>query len=158
MPERSGPPEFGHCTPDPSYGWTIETLRVYNEALRREHEKFETERDRRYGEVKVEQEKAIKIKETADLAALELAREIQTYKDEQHNGVLEQLKEERGTYATKDDLAGAVEKIGETIKPLADTQNRESGGRTEVIGFQNRQIALVGVIATVVYLLVHYHP
>jgi hypothetical protein len=85
--------------------------RRHIEALRAQDLRFEQERDRRYSEVKEEQEKAIKIKETADLAALELAREIQTYKDEKANELREQISSERGLYATKDDLAGAIEKV-----------------------------------------------
>src|SRR5687767_6417131 len=50
--------------------------------LREADFRFAEERDRRYAEVATEREKALKIKETADLAALGLAREIQTYKDE----------------------------------------------------------------------------
>jgi hypothetical protein len=46
---------------------------------------LDNERDRRYAEVNVEREKALKIKETADSEALKLARDIQTYKDEKSN-------------------------------------------------------------------------
>jgi hypothetical protein len=91
--------------------WTVETLRVYHEALRAAEEKFQVERDRRYKEVKEEQEKALKIKETADLAALGLAREIQTYKDEKANELREQINKERNLYVTQDALAGAVREI-----------------------------------------------
>ena len=68
------------------------------------NERFQQERDRRYAEVNIEREKALKIKETADLAALQLAREIQTYKDEKANELREQINSERGLYATNRDL------------------------------------------------------
>lgn len=74
-------------------------------AIRKCDKAFAKERDRRYAEVNVEKEKALKIKEAADLAALQLAREIQTYKDEKANELREQINAERGLYATKDDLA-----------------------------------------------------
>ena len=60
--------------------------------------------DQRYKEVNIEREKALKIKETADLAALQLAREIQTYKDEKANELREQINSERGLYATNKDI------------------------------------------------------
>ena len=46
-------------------GWTIDAYVSHNEALREAEEKFQAERDRRYAEVREEQEKAIKIKEQA---------------------------------------------------------------------------------------------
>lgn len=92
-------------------GWTVETLHAYYEALRVADERFDRERDRRYAEVATEREKALTIKETADLAALELAREIQTYKDEKANELREQIGSERGLYATKADLMAAIEKV-----------------------------------------------
>lgn len=99
-------------------GWTIDTLAKHHEAIREMQEKLDQERDRRYAEVATEREKALKIKETADLAALGLAREIQTYKDEKANELREQISSERGNYATKGDLRAAIEKIEETIKPV----------------------------------------
>src|ERR1700684_1324704 len=90
-------------------GWTLDTYAVHNEALRMADERFMAERDRRYLEVNIEKEKALKIKETADLAALSLAREIQSYKDEKANQLREQIGGERGLYATKTDLAAAMD-------------------------------------------------
>jgi hypothetical protein len=112
-------------------GWTIDTWRYHSDAMRnlerlwREDqvkltEKFEQERDRRLGEVAVEREKALKIKETADLAALSLAREIQDYKDEKANGLRDQLLQERGSYATKADVQSAVREVSASISPLVD--------------------------------------
>ncbi len=91
--------------------WTVETLRVYHEALRRADERFESERDRRYAEVKAEQEKALKIKEEADKAALLLASKIQEYKDEKANELRSQIEREQGERASKAELQGAVEKL-----------------------------------------------
>lgn len=67
-------------------------------------DRLEAERDRRYAEVNVEREKALKIKEEADRRALELAREIQAFRDEKANGLLDLVKSERGSYATNKDI------------------------------------------------------
>jgi Fe2+ transport system protein B len=115
-------------------GWTIDTLATYNDALREAEEKFQTERDRRYSEVANEREKALKIKEEADKVALDLARQIQTYKDEQANELREQINSERGDYATKNDLSGVAEKLETALKPLADFVTAQQGradSRTE---------------------------
>jgi hypothetical protein len=93
-------------------------LREYFELQRKSDKEFQEERDRRYAEVNVEKEKALKIKETADLAALDLAREIQKYKDEKANELRSQIERERVTYATQGDLSAAVEKIEAVIAPI----------------------------------------
>jgi hypothetical protein len=95
------------------------TLQEHWEALEAANEKFMTERDRRYSEVNTEREKALRIKEEADKTALGLAREIQSYKDEKANQLREQINSERGTYATKDDLAAALREITASIQPLS---------------------------------------
>ncbi len=109
-------------------GWTIDTYAAHNEALRVAETRYQTERDRRYAEVDIEKEKALKIKETADLAALGLAREIQTYKDEKANELRTQIEHERGDYATKTDLTAAVSKLEVTIKPVSDYVTSQQGG------------------------------
>jgi len=84
--------------------------------------------DRRYAEVALEREKALKIKEEADKAALGLAREIQTYKDEKANELREQINRERGLYATKQDLAALGEKVDAQLKPIAAFVSGSQGG------------------------------
>jgi len=112
-------------------GWTIDTLAVYQNALREADEKFERERDRRYAEVKNAEEKALKVKEEADKTALGLQRENQQYKDEKANQLREQISSERGLYATKGDVVAAVEKVQASINPLvafvANQQGRVVG-------------------------------
>ena len=85
-------------------GWTIDTVKEHFQVLRDADFRFYEERDRRYSEVNIEREKALKIKETADLAALGLAREIQDYKDEKANNLREQINAERGSYPTKAEM------------------------------------------------------
>jgi vacuolar-type H+-ATPase subunit H len=109
-------------------GWTIDTLSEHWKALRDADIRFDAERDRRNTEVSQEREKALKIKEEADKAALGLAREIQTYKDEKANELRSQIERERGTYVTQSDLKGAVEKIDATMAPVVSYVASQQGG------------------------------
>lgn len=142
-------------------GWTIETLRIHHEALREGDAKFEQERDRRYAEVATEREKALKIKETADLAALSLARDIQIYKDEKANELRSQIERERGSYATKDDLAAAVGKLEVTLTPLlqalASTKGRNEGFgvSANVMAFLLTSLLTVVGLVLAVYFATH---
>lgn len=124
-------------------GWTIDTLAVHHTALREADLRFQEERDRRYAEVATEREKALKIKETADLAALGLAREIQTYKDEKANQLREQINTERGSYATGSDLRSAIEKVDAVMKPIADFVASQQGRSS---GFNAGWVVLLGVV------------
>jgi hypothetical protein len=122
-------------------------------AMRVADEKFHAERDRRYAEVSVEREKALKIKEVADLAALQLAREIQTYKDEKANELREQISSERGNYATREDLSAALREVTAMIKPLADyvsSQQGRSTGLNAGWGYLLGAASLVGLIITLI--------
>jgi len=100
-------------------------------ALRECDRAFYEERDRRYAEVNIEREKALKIKDIADRDALSLAKQIQDQKDEKANNLRSQIEGERGLYATKTDLAAAVEKVEAIISPLSQfvaSQQGRSGG------------------------------
>ena len=156
--------------------WNIESYRLYNEAmraaeeklreamresdrlqeaLRAAEEKFQAERDRRYAEVATEREKALKIKETADLAALGLAREIQTYKDEKANELREQISKERGDYPTRTELKSAIEKIEATIKPISEYVVTQQGGPRAIttamlVTIITVGLALMGGLITVI--------
>ncbi len=138
-------------------GWTLPAYIAHNEALRKSEDKFQAERDRRYAEVTAEREKALKIKETADLAALQLARDIQTYKDEKANELREQISSERGLYASKDDLAAAADKIMGLVKPLSDFVTSQQG-RQKGIGVVASvivgSIASLGVLFTLLFVII----
>ncbi len=139
------------------------SLREHLDALRLADEKFLNERDRRYAEVNIEKEKALKIKEEADKAALGLAREIQTYKDEKANELREQINSERGLYALKTDVVAAVEKLEAIIKPLAEYVTSQQGSREGtkevkdnskgifgyIVGAIGGTAALIGILAFV---------
>lgn len=134
--------------------WTIETYLIMNEALRLSEEKFHTERDRRYAEVNVEKEKALKIKETADLAALSLARESQVYKDQQADVMREKNLAASGIYATNADLALVVEKMEKALKPLVDYVSSQRG---VVSGNQittGKIFAVIAALGTIIGILV----
>jgi hypothetical protein len=115
-------------------GWTFATWKIYQD-----------ERDRRYTEVNIEKEKALKIKETADLAALGLAREIQTYKDEKANQLREQIGSERNLYVTKEGLDSAIAKLAAE----STTDKRDSSVRN---------FSIFGAILVVVQIVLHFLP
>ncbi len=123
-------------------GWTTDTWAAhttlidqqrlrYEQVIRDLRDRLQEERDRRYAEVATEREKALKIKETADLAALGLAREIQTYKDEKANELRSQIERERGSYPTRGEMVSVIEKVQADMKPLSDyvssVQGRDRG-------------------------------
>jgi hypothetical protein len=125
----------------------IDSNERLGERLDSERERFNQERDRRYSEVNIEREKALKIKEEADKAALGLAREIQSYKDEKANQLREQIGAERGTYATKDDLAAAVREMTVAMTPLttfvASQRGEQLGSATSI----SRMLSIVAALA-----------
>lgn len=138
-------------------GWV--TLRDHLEGMRaaddRRYAEVGKERDQRYAEVKAEQEKALVIKDTANRDALALARQDQTYKDEQANKLREQINSERGLYATKDDLANAVREMTVQIRPLAEyvsasagRQGGEEHSRTESRLNANLVVGMVALLLT----------
>ena len=98
-------------TPDVPKDWTIETYAAHSEALRVAERRFMDERDRRYTEVNIEREKALKIKETADRDAMALAREAQTYKEQQNDVQRDKNLSESGVYATNASLSKVADDI-----------------------------------------------
>ena len=117
-------------------------------------DKYESERDRRYSEVNVEKEKALKIKEEADKAALGLAREIQSYKDEKANELREQIGSERGMYVTKSELAAAMDKIAATIKPIVEhvaSERGKSGGLSSAWAIMVSVFSILFAVASFVW-------
>jgi len=135
----------GNDAPGP--GWV--TLADHLTALRAAEVRVFEERDRRYAEVSVEREKALKIKEVADLAALQLAREIQTYKDEKANELREQIGSERGLYATKEDVKALSDKMEALVKPMAEFISGQRGQRAAGSVLWGAVIAVTGLALTV---------
>ena len=131
-------------------GWTLETLQLHWTAIDKINhdwsEKFTLERDRRYSEVNIEKEKALKIKEEADKSALGLAREIQVYKDEKANQLREQINSERGLYATKDDLNASMRELQASITPLNSFVAGQAGETKNSISSRENVVALAAII------------
>ena len=129
------------------------SLQEHWEALEAANEKFLNERDRRYSEVDAEREKALKIKEEADKDALGLAREIQSYKDEKANQLREQINSERGSFASKDDLAAAMREIQAMITPLTTYVAGMAGQTKKAETLQGNTVAVIsvfyGIVATI---------
>ena len=137
--------------------WTIAAYATHNEALRDAEMRFQDERDRRYTEVNVEKEKALKIKETANLAALSLARESQVYKDQQADVMREKNLAASGVYATNADLALVVEKIEKSLKPVFEFVSSQQGsdrGSSITTGKIFASVAAAGTLITIFFLLV----
>ena len=103
-------------SPEVPKDWTIETYAAHAEALRAADRRFTDERDRRYTEVNIEREKALKIKETADRDAMALARESQTYKEQQNDILRDKNLSESGVYATNASLS----KVADDIRASTD--------------------------------------
>lgn len=123
-------------------GWTLDTWIYHDERMRDLDNRLQAERDRRYKEVNIEKEKALKIKETADLAALGLAREIQTYKDEKANQLREQINSERGIYVTQIQF----KPISDYVQSQTGKANGLNAGWAYLLGF----MGLVSIVAGLV--------
>jgi DNA primase large subunit len=126
--------------------WTLNTLGEHFLALREADSRFDAERDRRYTSEAALRAEALRIKEEGDRRALELAREIQAYRDEQANNLREQISAERGHYVSHNELGSAIEKIEETLKPIASYvagQIGRSGGLQSGWGWL---VALIGIL------------
>ncbi|MBA3585404.1 MAG: hypothetical protein H0W36_12930 [Gemmatimonadetes bacterium] len=116
-------------SPTSGQGGLSVPLGVHFLALREADLAFNDERDRRYTELAVEREKAIAIKDAADLTARERAREIQDYKDSKAETLRDQFGSERGIYATKTDLADLAKGLTETIRPLVEYVTAAQAGQ-----------------------------
>ena len=108
--------------------------------------------DRRYREVNAEREKALRIKELADATALQLAREIQVYKDEKANELRAQIESERGNYITRPEhqvLLGVVSSMERTLsEKLNDATKQIALGAGMGRGMQLLLGGLAGAIAS----------
>src|ERR1035437_7875232 len=154
---------------DDTSQWTVDTLHEYNEAIRKVESEFQAERDRRYTEEAIEREKALRIKETADLAALSLARESQTYKEQQNDALRDKNLAESGVYATNSSVAAAIDatnanftqrigllenKLEIALKPLSDfvsAQKGQSRGAQLTMGNMYQIIGAAGPVVFVIY-------
>jgi len=114
-----------------SGSWTIGTLKHHQTAMEEWRDRFDAERDRRYLEVNIEKEKALKIKETADRDALSLAREAQAYKDQQNDALRDKNLSESGVYATNSGVAQAIGKLEQKLDPIFEFISAQKGGANQ---------------------------
>ena len=128
----------------------------HNEKMRLSEERFHTERDRRYAEVNVEKEKALKIKETADLAALSLARESQLYKDQQTDVMREKNLAASGIYATNADLQSMVDKIEKSLKPVFEFVSSQQGMSQNSQMTWGKIFGTVGALGVIIGIIVKF--
>jgi len=131
-------------------GWTIETLATHYAALRAADKRFEDERDRRYMEVDIEKEKALKIKETADRDALSLARDAQTYKDQQADIMRDKTLADSGIYATNASVTAALEGLRKDFQPLFDFVSGQKGATSGTDRISGRVMAVAAIFATLI--------
>ena len=118
--------------------WTLDAHIQHNEALRKADRELSDVKinhlaevialnDRRYTNENELRAMALKIKETADANALELASEAQTYKESRNDAMREQSLKETGVYATRDDLASAIRDIRKVLQPVVDYVSSAQG-------------------------------
>lgn len=139
-------------------GWTIQTLKEHNDALLAASLRFQEERDRRYTEVNIEKEKALKIKETADLAALSLARESQTYKEQQNDALRDKNLSDSGVYATNASVAGAFEKLEHTLKPIFEFVAGQQGSAQQGNSIWTKSTTLIASVVAIAALAYNVIP
>jgi hypothetical protein len=130
--------------------WTLESYIAHNEALRLADKEFLLERDRRYLEVALEREKAVRIKDDADKRALGLSRDAQTYKDTKANELREQINSERGAYALKTDITAISEKMDSALRPIMEYIAADRG---RGIGALDNRATMAWVVAFVIALI-----
>lgn len=110
-------------------------------------EEFVTRRE--FDKLREADQRALSIKETADLAALELARDHQRYRDEQANRLREQIESERGNYVTRAALEGAVEKFDAELKPVLTFMAAQQGRSAGVSALSAVLMTLAGLAVAV---------
>ena len=115
----------------PLQGWTIETYAAHNEAMRAADARFHTERDRRYAEAATLNAVALKIKETADLAALTLAREGLTMDQARLDTLRDKSLGDSGIYATNASVTHALTELKSSfdtaLAPIVDFIAKSQG-------------------------------
>ena len=125
-------------------------LREHLDAIRALERRIEEERDRRYSEVAAEREKALRIKEKADEQALDLARDIQTYKDEKANELREQINQERGAYVTQQQHQALLDRLDTALNPIQEFIAAERGHDKGVSATTGLFLALPSLVATII--------
>lgn len=134
------------------------SLREHYDALRVADERLLAERDRRYAEVAAARAEALRIKEEGDRRALELARDIQAYKDERDNRLREQITSERGLYVTHAELSVVVEKFEALIDPISKYISGQQGRRGGIQASTGALVTIIVVAVAVIQLIIRLVP
>ena len=137
----------------PDRVWTIAAYATHNEAMRVAEQRFQDERDKRYAEGNELRAMALKIKETADANALELASESQTYKEARNDAMREQNLKETGVYATRDDLALVVKKFETALQPLSDYITGQQGSHKTGQNVASNSFKAIAAISSILVIL-----
>lgn len=138
----------------------FETLAILDIALREGDLRFAEERDRRYAEVNIEKEKALKIKETADRDALDLARERQREKEAQGDALRDKTLSESGVYAKNSDLSEAITQLKQSqeaaihelvgkLQPFIDLVTQQQGSEKNSEGTWTKALGVIGLLVVV---------
>jgi sulfur relay (sulfurtransferase) DsrC/TusE family protein len=110
------------------------------------------ERDRRYTEVGLERDKALKVKEQGDATALVLAAENQRLRDDVHNNVLNFLRDDRNTYATREEikpLVAFMQSQQGAKSGIDEVRTDSTSSRTFIIGIVAAATAAMGLFVAV---------
>lgn len=147
MGKKSDMPE-AHTDPD---GWTVTTLKMYYDALLAAN-------DRRLSEVKVENEKALIIKNTADKDALSLARESQTYKEQQNDALRDKNLQDSGVYAKNSDVAQMIGDLKKSLDPFLDYVTAQQGGAQNGNSIWTKSTTLIASVVAIAALAYNVIP
>jgi vacuolar-type H+-ATPase subunit E/Vma4 len=112
---------------------------------------------REFDKLREADQRALSIKETADLAALGLAREHQRYRDEQANQLREQINSERLLYVTRPAMEAAVAKIEVELKPVLAYMASQQGRSAGITALQALLIALATLAIAAMSVVVALH-
>ena len=142
-----------------SKAWTKKSMVIHFGALRKADQEMALERDRRYTEGAGLRAEALKIKETADLAALTLARESQTYKEQQADAMRDKTLGESGLYATNSSVTHAIAELKGWLQPFVDyvaaDKGKTKGSEVTWNKIYATIAAIAGVAAVFYYSLPH---
>jgi hypothetical protein len=132
----------------------------HSRELAKAERRLGTERDRRYGEVDLEREKALKIKETADALALTLAAALQAEKDDRKNDVLQRWDNDRNTFVTRAEAItqheAVLDKIEAAVGPLNDFVQGTRSSSVAVAGLKANQLAYIAIFVAVISIIAYY--
>jgi chromosome segregation ATPase len=155
-----------HAVPFRYYEAELRCQREHAQEVKELHRRLDEERDRRISEVRKADQEAIATKDQGDQRALELAREIQVYRDEKSDRERERINKESLLYVNRDQLDSSVRELKSAIDSVQDTVTRFSArldrtegegegsnaARTRIAAAQNQRITIIGIVLTVIFI------